>query len=304
MLTSRSVILPARRWEILERFALRGPFNPYKIAKSEIRSSTVNQAISNLDGLHLIKPIGKRLRRKREVTTYAITPFGLTVLLTAKENWRRLEKIFTANQCLIDGKKIEIYFRSYRRNLLDAWELTRNIPDMFIERVIDYYSEIVKMQLDEQKIARKFQDLSIESELAELTPGPCNLLLRAIFLTALMETSPDLMFQVQYEKREIEDPNRRPTRIVLPNDLKGKLRFPEWFRQLLKKAYKNSELYGDLLLIMKMERDQFRVRTAIISQELRRLPALQSALQEEFERKSLRDTEKEGCQLNDHRDLG
>lgn len=278
---TRRSILPRREWEVLERLAIRGPLNADKIAKSrergepELPPSTMNKCVTRLLSDHFIRPQRSQTWRKREVPYYSLSQAGLSLLLTSEENWGRLQEIFRANSQLFNS--------SSRQRLLNAWELTYGIPPERTEHVMDYYYWYLRvyLQVERRHVSNEMRELA-RLVMEKIPPDPYTLLLNALVRCSLSEIDPHLMFEVQLEKKRTKESH---VKSVLADDetVQKKLRFPDWFRTLLRKAYMHSFLYMDLIAMMKWVRDESKAQAAIVSQELRRLRSIESSIHRELE---------------------
>jgi hypothetical protein len=270
--TRRPLILPYREWEILERLAIRGPLNAGKIAapvatgELDLRPSTINKCISRLLSDHFIRSVGSRTWRKKRVPYYTLTLAGLSILLTAGENWNRLQDIFDVNGYLLNEWN--------QQRLLNAWKLTYDIPGEITERVMNYYFWYLWMfMLGGRRYAPREMLGLVRLIMEKIPPDPYTLLLNAFLRSSLSETSPDLMFQVNLEKKNSRELHVKSVLARNKTVLK-KVRFPDWFRSILRNA--NSELYSDFTAMMEWVREESRAEVTIISQELRRLRSVRS----------------------------
>jgi hypothetical protein len=186
-----------------------------------------------------------------------------------------LREIFQVNS--------QLFRPSYQKKLLNAWGLTHEIPPEIVDRVMDLY--VLELRLQMGVAQRAMWPNESKEGLLKLTqlipPDPYNMLLNALLHGALSETNPHLMFETQQEKKRIKEFHRKP---VFASDplIQAKVRLPDWFHSVVRKAYLQSELYGDLITLMRLTRDESKARVAIISRELRKLPSAESAMKREL----------------------
>jgi hypothetical protein len=267
----------------LEQLAISGPLNANRIA--ELRSSTLNKTLSGLLSSHLVRIIKHQPWRGRQLAIYATTRAGLGLLLASGENWRRLKTIFDTNRTLVG--KDELFSEYYQKNLMDAWLLMQEIPESTVQRVLNYHYDRVHEAVGKRRIVlkgkeRKGSKVVYWKPPLDIITDPYNMLLMALVRTALLETDPELMFI----ERQLRKYPRKLLSTLPQNDqykrVQEKLQLPNWFRLVLHRAYLKSDLYIDLIVMLRFECDHAKAQAAIISEELRRLPSISRSVRRDI----------------------